>query len=649
MEASELLSSCAGPAREGIVTYTKLDASQGPWSMRMSMQSIPDSGPSGSQPGGLAPHQAAAASQHSASLHSPQNFAGIAMQQGEAQRCSQPAEEVLKQAPPSSGNACSQQGQSSRPELPEPSPWKTKRRKENSAPASAAKRAKHAERPRHAGAGTPPGSSEPARSAQLDGTPSGGLQGFEREEAAAHRPIQAALWAAGFGSCPSPGAVRGPLLDTEAPSSEPAPNSKAVGTKKSSASIGLQTSGAAAQGTSPSPEARRSWQSHGSAKPDRKQEAQPSAHNSDAAALQVDAVGEEQALLEQLQQQQAGPQNEEEDMDIDIIGGPVDTAIAELAAGREAPEHAPSQARPASKGIAEAPALEKDSAATAGACEQYHVCALPAPVVVPAQAAAVQAMQAAGRLCEQLCAGGSQKQIAQLARDALLIARQPAALPAPQVAKPAPAAGQDSDGEAMPLPTAPCESTPAQHALPATAAELAVTGGLLPMEGILPCDDLGPALPEPRGSLGPQSLPQGTLMCTEVEALPSTLVEARVQGTPASQRPAVAFGAAAPAAPAPAQPWRAHGPPDTSPGASRFQHMVPDSAEADCAVHVTLVPSGQLGGAGKLAATLPQPTALEVQVRSSFTYALVILKKYCCGVRFRSLAQGPYRHVRECR
>ena len=55
------------------MTYTKLDASQGPWSVRPSMQSVPESGLSGSQPGAGAPDQAVPASQGSAEACLPQS------------------------------------------------------------------------------------------------------------------------------------------------------------------------------------------------------------------------------------------------------------------------------------------------------------------------------------------------------------------------------------------------------------------------------------------------------------------------------------------------------------------------------------------------------------------------------------------------
>ena len=88
-------------------------------------------------------------------------------------------------------------------ELPEPSPWRVRRRKENSAPASAAKRSKQAEH------GSPNASTRlscsPGRRAagQPSSPPLHACHAFSQEAAAAKAGLQAALRAAGVSLQPS--------------------------------------------------------------------------------------------------------------------------------------------------------------------------------------------------------------------------------------------------------------------------------------------------------------------------------------------------------------------------------------------------------------------------------------------------------------
>lgn len=187
---------CAGAAREGVVTYTKLDASQGPWSVRPSMQSVPDSGLSGSQPGGSAPDQGAPGSQGSAGVHLPKSAAHRGARQEPAADGAQAGSQPLKPAAASVSNASAGVGQED-PGFLEPSPWRVKRRKENSAPSSPEQLAKHAGQGLFAG--TPASSSLGHRAAgQHDSLFAHQEHAFSQEAAAAGKSLMAALRAAGI-------------------------------------------------------------------------------------------------------------------------------------------------------------------------------------------------------------------------------------------------------------------------------------------------------------------------------------------------------------------------------------------------------------------------------------------------------------------
>ena len=179
-----------------MVTYTKLDASQGPWSERPSMHSAPDSGPGVSQPGSQARDQAAPASQAPHERQNERTHDSEEIAPGEDVQAGGP---VLKQAAPSSGNACAEEGRGWVDSL-ELSPWRVRRRKENSAPLSPGRPAKRARRDAGASPSTsaPPGSTPGSRAAGQPGSsPSPGGHAFSQEAAAAGRCLVAALRAAG--------------------------------------------------------------------------------------------------------------------------------------------------------------------------------------------------------------------------------------------------------------------------------------------------------------------------------------------------------------------------------------------------------------------------------------------------------------------
>ena len=143
---------------------------------------------------------AAAMSQRSTGLQPSQADGSPERTQG---RGSQEAgSQVLQHLEAGSPNAAAQEKTESM-ELPEPSPWRVRRRKENSAPASTAKRAKQAEH------GSPNASTRlscsPGRRAagQPSSPPPHACHAFSQEAAAARAGLQAALRAAGVSLQPS--------------------------------------------------------------------------------------------------------------------------------------------------------------------------------------------------------------------------------------------------------------------------------------------------------------------------------------------------------------------------------------------------------------------------------------------------------------
>ena len=146
---------------------------------------------------------AAAMPQHSTCLQPSQALAAPERAQERAQGGSQEAgSQVLQHLEARSPNAAAQ-GNAESMELPEPSPWRVRGRKENSAPASTAKRAKQAEH------GSPIAStrlscSPGRRAAGLPSSPPPhACHAFSQEAAAARAGLRAALRAANVSPQPS--------------------------------------------------------------------------------------------------------------------------------------------------------------------------------------------------------------------------------------------------------------------------------------------------------------------------------------------------------------------------------------------------------------------------------------------------------------
>ena len=508
----------AGAAREGIVTYTKLDVSQEPWSLRASLQSIPDSSISESQPGRQAPEQApgadaqppdqappaAAMSPHSTGLQPSQaNGASDRAQEGAERGSEEAGSQVLQHLEARSPNAAAQKN-AERMELPEPSPWRVRRRKENSAPASAAKRAKQAEHS-SPNASTRLSCSPGRRAAgQPSSPPPHAYHAFSQEAAAAKAGLQAALRAAGVSLQPSASIL-------------PPKDSPSIAADHDRTRAGLKTSSCA----SPSP-----------AK---------------------------------------------------------DKTILCAAASWEHAPGVPKQ-RP---GQQPAPDL---AAQTSGALRQ--------------QASQGEAREQ-GRLCGDIV---------------------PAEQAEPQPPQPLPAAGQ---GETEVL-LAAVDTAPGQHGQPGSAAAAG-------------CESVAPPAPVPdlkRGTLSsdahnaahnaalgqcegrPASLGPvlGTVMCTEVEVLPSTLVEAARP----SQRRATPGTAAVHAVPA-----SQACPPIARPGALQ---AVPGVARAAVAGLEALTAAARPCSGPQQAGLPAQPTELEVQVSSRadqlrschYSEGLQLSREVCC-------------------
>ena len=480
----------AGAAREGVVTYTKLDVSQEPWSLRPSLQSIPDSSISESQPGRQAPGQApgavaqppdqappaAAMSQHSTGL---QPFQEVATPEKPQRGSHEAGSQVLQHLEARSPNAAAQE-RAEGIELPEPSPWRVRRRKENSAPASAAKRAKQAEH------GSPNASTRlscsPSRRAagQPSSPPPHACHAFSQEAAAAKAGLQAALRAAGVSLQPSTSIL-------------PAKGSPSIAADCDRTRAGFNTSSC----VSPSPA--------------------------------------------------------------------MDKTIPCAAARREHAPAVPGQ-RPGQQ-------LAADLAAQASGALS--------------QAASLVEAREQGRLCEDIL---------------------PAEQAEPQPPQPLPAAGQ---GETEVL-LAPVDTAPGQHGKSGSAAGCESAAAPVPVpepkRGTLSSDahnaaqNAAPGQREGRSASPAPVL--GTVVCTEVEVLPSTLVE--VAG-PCQRR--VTPGAAAVHA-VPANQGR---PPVPPPDALQG---IPGSARAAAAGVEALTAAAQPCGGPQQAVLPAQPTELEVQVRN---------------------------------
>ena len=498
-----------------------LDVSQEPWLLRPSLQSIPDSSISESQPGRQAPEeapgavaqppdqdpQAVAMSPHSTSLQPSHEAATPDRALAEVQGGSQEAgSQVLQHLEARSPNAAAQE-KAERIELPEPSPWRVRRRKENSAPASAAKRAKQAEH------SSPNASTRlscsPGRQAagQPSSPPPHACHAFSQEAAAAKAGLQAALRAAGVSLQPSASIL-------------PPKESPSIAADHDRTRAGVNTSSCA----SPSPAVDKTVscaaasQEHTTAVPVQRPGQQPAAD----LAIQTSKALSSQASL--------GDAREQGRLCGDILP-------AEQAEQRQ-PQ--PPQPLPAAgQGIMEV---------------------LPAPVdIPPGQHGHSGAVAAAG--CESV------------------------APPAPVPDLKRGTLSSDAHNAAHNAAPAQCEGRPAS---------------------------LGPVL--------------GTVMCTEVEVPPSTLVEAAGP----SQRRATPGTTAVHAIPA------SQGrPPDAHPDALQG---IPGSARAAVAGLEALTAAAQPCSGPQQAGLPAQPTELEVQVSSRadqlrschYSEGLQLSREVCC-------------------
>ena len=160
------------------------------------MQSVPDSGLSQSQPAASMPDQDALASQGSAGARLPHSKAPGAVTEDATAEGAQAGSQPLQQAGASVSNACAGIVQGDVGFL-ENSPWRVKRRKENSAPSSPEQLAKRAKQGLFAS--TPAGSSLGQWAAgQPNSLPAHQDHVFSQEAAAAGKSLMAALRAAGI-------------------------------------------------------------------------------------------------------------------------------------------------------------------------------------------------------------------------------------------------------------------------------------------------------------------------------------------------------------------------------------------------------------------------------------------------------------------
>ena len=614
-----MLPATAGAAREGVVTYTKLDASQGPWSVRPSMHSAPDSGPGDNQPGSQAPDQAAPAS------HAPHERQSERTHDSEERAAGEDVQDgglVLKQAAPSSGNACAEEGRDGVDSL-QPLPWRVRRRKENSAPLSPVRPAKHA---KHDTGGSPSanaplGSSPGSRAAgQLGSLPSPGGHAFSQEAAAAGKCLVAALRAVGVKPIGVSPRTSDATIPTDNSSSDAARASGASRHAPDVRNLGFFQSGEAKKpdlaGISASG-LPLSIARSGAAHPDHDRKDPETDKPATAAVPPSVAPAEPSQLVgaSTLDHQDSGAE----------VSPPVIETLcqgqgqSDSAAAAEGVETAPEQA---------AVAQDMPDASAAAALEKT----VAAPETVPEQAVAAHA-------------------VAQPEDKAPL---------------------QTSTAVQADRETAPEQAMTAVNTCDALAAAQLGRVSAQPLaQGRVPGTEVeGKAAIE---STSAQPFAHGTLLCTEVEALPSTLREA---ASAPSQRPAAPRSAAVPGAPVAAHAAHAAGGQRPAGGTAAFgaapagqdsepqsqqrtaggasghagtataglnssphsQQIVPDSAELDAAVHIsqarsqqpdaavyiTLRPSqqppeamkvaGGPPGGVRVAGGLPPPTALEVQV-----------------------------------
>ena len=510
------------------------------------MQSVPDSDLSGSHPGGAAPDQGAPASQGSAGVNLPQSSsqrAATLKNAGGAQARSQP----LKPAGASVSNACAGKHHQEDVAFLVSSPWRVKRRKENSAPSSPEQLAKHARQGLFAS--TPASSSLGQRAAgQHDSQPTHQDHAFSQEAAAAGKSIMAAIRAAGisprFSDAPrsscalpvsdiaaSPGGTAPVASLSAVPGAEPASSGKAVAHRDSGAS-NSKSQPPDALGKASSDRGREAPTREHSQAP--REPPEREALDSGRCAGQQHTEAQESIMpgnAEQVDGLSDGDEHPEaqhapaahdmdQDMEVDVVGLPV--TVPAPAAAELAKRGVPSSARPA-----HSPGQAVAAGAPAAALHQE------APETVTEGAAALLARQAASVLCVQDCPSSVQNPV------------NPAA---DELRTEEPARGTDSaegaslqDDRAVSLsrgdavaeacasavltvPEQPL-SLPEQHASAAAAAgsRAAARPGAV----------LGASLPAPvqqrrvGSARDPSPLAfQSSLVCTEVQAVPSTLVEA---------------------------------------------------------------------------------------------------------------------------
>ena len=470
------------------MTYTKLDASQGPWSVRPSMQSVPESGLSGSQPGAGAPDQAVPASQGSAEACLPQSEIFRAATDNAAVEGAQAGSQPLQQAGASVSNACPGNGQED-VGLIQNSPWRVKRRKESSAPSSPEQVAKRAEQGLFAS--TPAGSSLGQRAAgQPDSLPALQDHMFSQEAAAASKSLMAALRAAGI----SPRSSDAPRSsDIHLASDNAAP------VKSAAPSASLST----VHGAEPLPP--------GNAAGDRKSAAsnsmsQPPGHGLRRASSREEAPMRSSSRSDEMDQ----------DAEINAVGPPGIAVIPPAAGVGGLPGSARSAHNPSQPGTAGAPAG-----------------ALPQPRQTK-RAAAAQATRAPGMLSKQEHPNKVQRPVNTDARDLRAEERAAARLTTKGASPQTDQAVSRSRGSfaaaelSAPLMTNVPEQSNAllgQRASAAVAAGSQAAARAGAVHGVL---SQTPVQPGRAGSAQDPGLPavQATLVCTEVQAFPSTMVEA---------------------------------------------------------------------------------------------------------------------------
>ena len=450
------------------------------------MQSMPDSGISGSQPGVSAPDQDAPASQGSAGVILSQSKAADDAAVEGIQGGSQP----LQQAGASVSNACAGEIQGDVGFL-QNSPWRVKRRKENSAPSSPEHLARHAQQGLFAS--TPAGSSLGQRAAgQLDSLPAHQDHMFSQEAAAAGRSLMAALRAAGIN-----------LRSPDAPGSSYLHPGSGVAAQGKIAASGASLS--TVHGTEPLP-------------PGNAADATKRAASNSMSELSGDGPRRSSSRAEAPVQVSSRSEKMDHDVEVDVIGlqrtavAPPVTGVGTLGL----PSSVRSAHSPSQPSTAEAPAgtlpqeLESEGIATAQAGQAPGMLSIrerPNTVQRPEQPDAQERRTeepAAARLGTE-GASPPAKQAVSLGRGDVAAAELSAAL----------------------LSTVPelLPSLPGHHALGAAAAASQAAARSGAVHGIHSQTPLKQGVV---GSAQDPSMPavQATLVCTEVQAVPSTMVEA---------------------------------------------------------------------------------------------------------------------------